>query len=89
MPTVVLQKPKEKELVKGWRTKTRTKVIVKEKGEREKRVALEKAKNRTAAHNAMLIRVRGVRGPGEEGAGIVSTVKGWLNSLFKGKQKQA
>jgi len=89
MGTVVMQKPKEKELVKGWRTRTKVKVIVKEKGEREKRVALEKAKNRTAAHNVMLIRVRGVRGPGEEAPGVVSTVKGWLNSLFKGKQKQA
>ena len=88
MPVAVLQKPKEKELVKGWRTKTRTKVIVKEKGVRERHIAAEKAKARTAAHNVMLIRVRGVRGPGEEMPGLVESVRGWLGKIL-GKRKQA
>ena len=80
MSTVVVQKPKEKEIRHGWRVKVRHKVIVKEKGSRERLIALEKAKDSQAAHNVMLIRVRGVRAPGE--GGLLGRVKGWLGKLF-------
>ncbi len=87
MSTVVVQKPKEKELRHGWRVKVRHKVIVKEKGSRERRIALEKAKNSQAAHNVMLIRVRGVKAPGE--GGLLARIRGWLGKLFGTRRKQA
>jgi len=88
MSTVVVQKPKEKEEVRhGWRVKVRHKVIVKEKGVRERRIAEEKEKSSRAAHNVMLIRVRGVKRAGDEG--LLARIRGWVGSLFGRKRKQA
>jgi len=85
MAVVVMKKPKEKRLEKkGWRTKTKTKTVA---GWNErKRISEEKMKVQRAAHNAMLLRVRGVRGPREEAPGLLERLGDWMRSLFKKKK---
>lgn len=104
MPVVVVQKPKEKELKKGWRVRHKTITITKVKPAWQRRQELarktvedkEKAKDRQAAHNVMLIRVRGVEGMPEENQGAsgaaaraAGKLGGFLSSIFGKKKKQA
>jgi len=86
---VIVRKPKEKELErKGWRTKTKTKVIVREREERRKRISEEKIRTQRAAHNIMLLRVRGVHGIQEERQGLLERLNNWLRSVFEKKTKE-
>lgn len=82
MPVVVMQKPKEKQVRKGWRVGTKVKTVQK-KGED---ISAKRQASRSA-HNYLLLREFGVKAPAER-AGVFEKVKGWLGSLF-GKGKQA
>jgi len=78
MPVVVLQKPKEKQVRKGWRVKTATRVIVKQKP-RENLAAKRQASR--SAHNYLLLREFGVKAPVRE-EGLLDRAKGLLGRIF-------
>ena len=86
MGAVVLRKPEER-VRRGWREKARTTDKTAKAMQAEKRRAAEekeKSRVKRAAHNAVLLRVRGVKAPGRS-AGVIGKVKAALESILRKK----